>query len=217
MKKIIIGFLLLINLNGSGIPVVDVAHIAQTVAIYAQKIMEWKQHLDEWKQLTEVKDSVQFIKDVEQLQKVMKEWKVDLFDLDLNNPKSQIGVLAKQLFDKYNLFDDCSYSYFSQKQKDICKRKMVRKVQEIATYQMFSEELTQRANKLETLSLSLARSKDEKESQDIGNAIQMELAQLQITKTQIDLMKANNEAKERVEQRQKEQLFKEKQINGKTW
>lgn len=171
-------------------------------------ITQVKHQLNTLLSQTEVRDTVEFIKDIQQLQSVMDEWKIDLMDLDLDNPKSQIGAIAKQLFDKYNLFDDCSYEYLDEDRKRICKNEMVRNVQEISAYQNYSTQLQTYSNKLKDLSQKLAESKDIKESQDISNAINMQLAQIQTTKAQIDLMRSNNQAIRDAEKRQKEQLYK---------
>ncbi len=190
---------------GVGDVVIDPTHIAETAAGWVAEAKRWETDIIN---TTGIRDVVQFTKDIQQLQQVMDEWKIDLMDLNIDNPQSQIGVMAKQLFDKYTLFDDCTPTYYNEDQRRICKNTMVRSVQEIATYQNYSTQLQTFSNKLKDLSTKLANSKDPKESQDISNAISMQLAQIQVSKTQIMLMQAKNRSVERAEKRQKEQLEK---------
>ena len=191
-------------LLGVGDVVIDPTLIAKNVAEFAEQAKRWQQTLIN---TTGIRDSVQFVKDLQQLQSIMDEWKIDLMALNLDDPKSQIGVLAKQLFDKYNLYDDCNVPYFDADRKRICKNRMTRNVQEMAAYQSYSTQLQTFSNKLKDLSVKLANAENQKDSQDIANAINMQMAQLNATKAQIDLMKSNNEALEKAEQRQKEQLY----------
>ena len=67
------------------------------------------------------------------------------------------------------------------------------------------------SNNIDGLTKKLATSKDIKESQDINNAIQLQVAQLEITKTQVELMNEQSRALDDVERRQKEQLLKQNQ------
>jgi len=58
----------------------------------------------------------------------------DLKDDILGNPKSQVGQYAKQLFDKYQVFDDCNEEYMNDNQKKICKNEMARGIAQALTY-----------------------------------------------------------------------------------
>jgi len=164
--------------------------------------------------VTGVRDIISFQQEMGQLMEFMDNYSLDFMDLTndiIDNPKSQIGQYAKRLFDQYNLFDDCNYDYMNQDQKRICKSGMVRNVQEIATYQHTTQKLKKIMENLKSLSDKRAQSKDVKQSADVANAMQMQLAQLEIIKTQVEMMEAQNRSKERVDHRQSEQIYKSKQ------
>ena len=199
---------------GVGDIVFDPTQTAKQVAEFAEEAKRWQQTL---LNTTGIRDSVQFVKDLQQLQSIMDEWKIDLMDLNIDNPQSQIGAMAKQLFDKYNLYDDCNPTYYNDDQKRICKNRMVRSVQEMAAYQSYSTQLQTFSNKLKDLSVKLASAENQKDSQDIANAISMQMAQLNATKAQIDLMKSNNEALEKAEARQKEQIYNKNRLKRIDW
>ncbi len=208
---------------GVGDIVFDPVQTAKAVAEYAEQGKRWVEEINHYKSqieayekellaATEIRDSVQFMKDIQEFNDFTKNYSLDFLDLKddiLGNPKSQVGQHAKQLFDKYQLFDDCKYDYMNDSQQKICENQMVRSVQEIATYQAYKDNLSSVSTKLGDLSQKLANSKDIKESQDIQNAIQMELAQLQVAKAQVELMDTQNKSLEQIEKRQKQQLYKQ--------
>jgi len=202
----------------TGIPVVDVAHIAETAAGWAAEAKRWidtvKNYKSELLAKTGIRDIISFQQEMQQLMDFMDNYSLDFMDLTndiVDNPRSQIGQYAKRLFEQYNLFDDCAYDYMSNDQKRICKSEMVRNVQEIATYQHTTQKIKRIMENLKSLSNKRIDSEDVKQSADIGNAIQMQLAQLEIIKTQIGMMESQNRSKERVDHKQLMQLSKQRQ------
>jgi len=216
---------------GVGDIVFDPVQTTKAVAEYAEQAKRWIEEVNHYKSqieayekellaATEIRDSVQFMKDIKEFNNFTKNYSLDFLDLKddiLGNPKSQVGQYAKQLFDKYQVFDDCNEEYMNDNQKKICKNEMVRNVQEVATYQAYKDNLSSVSTKLGDLSQKLANSKDIKESQDIQNAIQMEIAQLEVAKAQVELMDTQNKSLRSIEQRQKEQLYKQNRTKQAEW
>lgn len=166
---------------------------------------------------TGIREIMAFKREMEDLHSFLQEYSLDFMDLTddiINNPKSLVGKHAKKLFDEYMLFDDCNYDYMNSDQKRICKSKMIRNVQEIATYQETTKSIKKIAQKLKDLSELRAKSGDIKQSSDISNSIQMQIAQLQLIKTQLDMMESQNKSRERVEQRQMEQIQEKNHQNS---
>lgn len=230
MKKLVFVTVLTINLLfSSGIPVVDVVSNTQalqqnlkTLAEYAEQARRWEQEILHYQnqinayqnQLlsqTAIRDSVAFTKDVQSFYNFSSQYGHDFLSLesDISNPTSQLGQKAKELFDKHQVFDSCENSYYSQTEKDICKNKMVRRVQEVAVYQEYSTNLLEMSTTLSNLGQKVANAQDIKESQDLSNAIQLQLAQIDLTKTQVELMNAQNIRLDMIEKQKKEQLFKQ--------
>jgi len=169
---------------------------------------------------TGIRDVLAFREEMINLHKILKEYSLDFMDLTndiVDNPRSQLGLYAKRLFEQYNLFDDCNYDYMSEDQKRICKSEMVRNVQEIATYQYTTQQIKDIAANIKKLVQKRNASKDIKASQDISNALQGQLAQLEIIKIQIDMMEAQNRSKERVARRQAEQIMRSKRFKYGSW
>ena len=78
-----------------------------------------------------------------------------------------------------------------------------REVTQIATVQETKKMVDTSAENLEKLSKRVSSSQDIKDSQDIANAINMEMAQMQIIQMKIDMMEKNNQAMARAEEEQK--------------
>lgn len=147
-----------------------------------------------------IKDAVNLYQDLTQLTSIMEEYKVTLNDLDIENPKSKIGQMAQQIFKRNQIFDNCSVTHLSALQKETCKNKQVRNVSDIASSIIYSQELEKTSKRLQTLSTKLTNSEDLKTSQDIGNAISLELAQLEMSKANVEMMEKANIAKYKADQ-----------------
>ena len=148
MKKIVLSaFITMSLLNASGIPVVDAVANAQamaqnikTVAEYAEQAKRWvdtanhyqsqlKAYNDQLVSQTGVRNSVSFIQDINDFNKFSKSYSKDFLSLDNSmNSNSPIGTKAKELFAKYNLYNDCEVNHLTTKEQEVCKGKMERKV-----------------------------------------------------------------------------------------
>ena len=191
------------------------------------KIKEWAEEAKRWgetashysnqltayeKELvskTGIRDSIQFMKDLERLKKYSESYGDDYLDLAkaMANPKSRVGNQARNLFEKYNVFDRCENQIYKDWEKENCKMKLQREVTQIATVQESNMMVAKTAENLEALTKKAANTQDIKDSQDIANAINMEMAQMQIIQMKIDMMEKNNQAMARAEEEQKQRQF----------
>lgn len=228
MKKIIVKLsmatsLMLTNGFSAGIPVIDAVSNAQamaqnikTIAEYGEQAMRWEKTITQYKsQLTAyqdelatkigVRDSVSFFKDLDDFKKYAGKYDDDYFKLgkDMLGSNTMIGYKTKSLFDKYHLFDKCSYDHLAEIEKTNCQNKMVRRVNEVAVYQDYNTHLNTVSSKISDLSTKLTNSADIKESTDIGNALNAQVAQFEITKTKLALMNEQNKRLDEIEKEQR--------------
>lgn len=225
MKKVLVSALIGFNLlNASGIPVVDVVantqiqqQNIQTIATWAKEAERWantvehyrsqlKAYNDQLISQTGVRDSVSFSSDINNFNSFTKTYSKDFMSLESNNSSSVINDRTTELSTKYNLYNDCLN--LSGDGKNICMDRMNKRVKEIATYQAFTNNLDEIASNLGVLSQKLTTSKDIKESQDINNAIQLQVAQLQTIKSYVDLMNLQNKSKDEIDSKQQRQIIK---------
>ena len=229
MKKYLISAVLSTQLLfSSGIPTVDVLAIAQSLAQNIKEIAEWKETAERWSdtashyssQLTAyenelmsktgIRDSVGFVKDLNRLQQYAKVYGDDYLDLAkaMANPSSNIGNLSRSLFQKYNVFDRCENQIYKDWEKENCKMKLQREVTQIATVQESNIMVAKTAENLEALTKKAANTQDIKDSQDIANAINIEMAQLQVVSMKMDMLEKQNVAQEKAEEEQKLRQYK---------
>jgi len=220
MKKYLISVVLSTNfMFSAGIPVIDAVSNAQALAQNIKTIAEWAKEAERWVDTTKhfssqltayenellsktgIRDSVSFVKDLNKLQEYSKVYGDDYLELGvaLTNKNSVIGRKANQLFDKYNIFDECKNEIYKDWEKEACQNKLTREVETIATVQETKKIVDKSSQNLEDLSKKVSNTQDIKESQDIANAINMEIAQMQIVQMKMDMLSKQNEALSKAE------------------
>ena len=226
MKKYLISAVLSTQLLfSSGIPTVDVLAIAQSLGQNIKEIAEWAEYAERWSETashysnqltayekelvskTGIRDSVQFMKDLDRLKKYSESYGDDYLDLAkaMANPKSRVGNQARNLFEKYNVFDRCENQIYKDWEKENCKMKLQREVTQIATVQESNIMVAKTAENLEALTKKAANTQDIKDSQDIANAINIEMAQLQVVSMKMDMLEKQNVAQEKVKKNRKKE------------
>ncbi|MCG3717715.1 type IV secretion system protein [Aliarcobacter butzleri] len=231
MKKYLISVVLSTNfMFSAGIPVIDAVSNAQALAQNIKTIAEWAKEAERWVDTTKhfssqltayenellsktgIRDSVSFVKDLNKLQEYSKVYGDDYLELGvaLTNKNSVIGRKANQLFDKYNIFDECKNEIYKDWEKEACQNKLTREVETIATVQETKKIVDKSSQNLEDLSKKISNTRDIKESSDVANAINMEIAQMQIVQMKMDMLSKQNEAQEKAEEEQKQRHFESK-------
>lgn len=179
---------------------------ANTIKHYKDQIDSYK---DELMAKTGIRDAVSFANELQELVDFCKSYGVDFMELKddiLNEPKSILGMKAKDLFKKFLAFDSCNDSWMDVAYKNRCRLKMVHRTQEIVVLQGLSKNFKKTGERLQKLSKKLANSQDIKESQDIGNAINAEVAKITLAKNQMELVNLQNERLDKIAEEQKKQL-----------
>lgn len=203
---------------GLGDIVFDPAQTAKAVAQYEKQATAWEREVTQWKEkMSALKDfrlDSDILNKFTELNTLLDQYGLDMNDLDLDNPKSQIGVYAKQLFESNTIFDNCNYDYMTYDQRRICKNKMLRNSKQMATVSKLSESMGGYVQKLNTLNSRLANSADIKSSQDITAGIQSTLASMNALKIQYEMMEIRDSAEAKMEEEQTEQLIAEKRKNS---
>lgn len=217
-------------LFSAGIPVIDAVSNAQALAQNIKTIAEWAKEAERWVDTTKhfssqltayenellsktgIRDSVSFVKDLNKLQEYSKVYGDDYLELGvaLTNKNSVIGRKANQLFDKYNIFDECKNEIYKDWEKEACQNKLTREVETIATVQETKKIVDKSSQNLEDLSKKISNTRDIKESSDVANAINMEIAQMQIVQMKMDMLSKQNQAQEKAEEEQKQRHFESK-------
>ncbi|EAK6651447.1 type IV secretion system protein [Campylobacter coli] len=206
---------------GAGIPVVDTTANQQMATQNAKQIAEWTKEASRWtetvshyqKQIqaykdellskTGVRDSVSFVKDIKQIYSDFAEsgQNIQSFYNDvLRDPQDFLSDKGSEIFGKYTSFDRCNFDFLSQSEKNICKMNLITYAAQVETYNQASKQMDTISQTLQKLQDKLANSKDIKESTDVGNAIQLEVAKIQMVKNQVDLANSSYENQRRIQE-----------------
>ncbi|OCR84563.1 type IV secretion system protein, partial [Campylobacter fetus] len=175
---------------------------ADTVSHYQKQITAYK---DELLSKTGVRDSVSFLSDVKEIYSDFSKSGQNINDFYndvLKNPEEFLSDKGKDIFNKYTSFDRCNYKWMGESEKKRCQMDLITYAAQIETYNQTSKQMDGISKNLEKLQKKLMQSKDIKESTDIGNAINLEVAKLQIVKGQMDLANANYETQRRIKEDQ---------------
>ena len=120
---------------------------------------------------------------------------------------------AKSLFEKYKLFDRCK----NLRQGEIasCEANIVSTVESMSFLDSFESNVNSKLKTIDKLAKRMAKSQDVKESQDLKNAMDVQLAALQSQKVQLDLFNARQTEYRRLMNEQQKQLASQRRLNGK--
>jgi|GEM_PF-2352046 len=230
IKKIFISILLSNSLLfSSGIPTLDIGAIIQAIQSRSDSLMQYKELAVRWKgtitqyknelkayenelaSKTGTRDSVKFLKDLKRAKDYADTFGEDFLSLDITqDSKTKLGKLKKALYEKYQIFDRCKEIPLLEWQKDACMKEVDRNVKELATVQAYNEEFEDDTKELKKLAEKAANSQDMKESQDIANAINLKMIEIQRRDQLIEMDFKKNEAQQRElkEQENKDYLSK---------
>ena len=225
-KVVLISALATTSIFATGIPVVDGALNAQTTQQNLKQVAEWVKEANRWIETTKhyssqldhyakeiamhsgVRDVTSFLKDVKSVYDEADKLGTNLmnFDFSMDN-KTQWGDKVKNLMSKFYDYDYCE-SIRHDNEKNNCYTKRKIPIDEIIMYEKAGQSMSEYAKNIGKLKNKLALSKDAKESADINNAIQAQVALMQAEKNQIDLqLKALETKKELANKRNVEQFI----------
>lgn len=196
------------SLNASGIPVVDAAANAQMTTQNLKQIAEWAKEAKRWvdttthysaqlnayaKQLATqsgVRDVTSFLEEAKDVYDEAKKVGTTLGELKdfKNSGKDSISSKVKKLMDKFFEYDYCKDIVDVDKTtQNICYQKRSANIEDIVFYKERSDTIGMYSKNINKLAKKLQKSKDIKESSDLNNAIQAQVALMQAEKIQIDL------------------------------
>lgn len=217
----------------AGIPVVDPAaagqrqmSMLQTVQQWAKEAKQWtdtvshyknelKAYADQLASQTGIRDVQAFIGEAHSLYGEINGLKSEftpVIDL-VSGGKNALSANAKSLFEKYKLFDRCK----NLRQGEIasCEANIVSTVESMSFLDSFESNVNSKLKTIDKLAKRMAKSQDVKESQDLKNAMDVQLAALQSQKVQLDLFNARQTEYRRLMNEQQKQLASQRRLNGK--
>lgn len=235
LKKIAVIAMLFVPISSmaSGIPVVDGAAAAQRQVSMLQTVQQWAKEAKQWTETvshykselkayadqlasqTGIRDVQAFIGEAHSLYNEINSLKSEFTPVInlVSGGKNALSANAKSLFEKYNLFDRCKN--LRQGEITSCEANIVSAVESISFLDSFESNINSKLKTIDKLSKRMAKSQDVKESQDLKNAMDVQLAALQSQKVQLDLFNARQTEFRRLMNEQQKQLASQRRLNGK--
>ena len=176
--------------NSYSVPTIDAPQLYEDVQIidrWGKQIAKWKEEITEWKDqyaaITGFRLDGSVMSKFTQINTLLQSQGLDMGDLDLENPKSQIGVLVKNMLGKFTAFkDDCHYDFMNETQKKLCTDHIVRNLKEVIAVKEIATSVEGTLKKMSSLNKQLETSKDTKTTADITSALNSASATLQCSR-----------------------------------
>lgn len=237
MRKLInnislISLLILSSPSFAGIPVSVVASAPETISFtetlktWAEEAKRWadtashykselKAYADQLASQTGIRDVQAFIGEAHSLYGEINNLKSEftpVIDL-VSNGKNALSAKAKSLFEKYNIFDRCKNLRAGE--ITACEANIVSTVESMSFLDSFESNVNGKLKTIDKLAKRMAKSSDVKESQDLKNAMDVQLAALQSQKVQLDLFNSRQMEYRRLMHEQQKQLASQRRLNSK--
>ncbi|OCG69507.1 hypothetical protein A9G43_00885 [Gilliamella sp. Occ3-1] len=234
MKKILI----LIALYSSsvfagGIPTIDVASIAQLQLEAAEQAKRWtetvKQYKDQLKTQRDTLAAQTGVRDIVDLVKESSSYFKNAQDLQkwINNPKKilELGFDSlnpdlKKIYKSYGLDNLCpseqnSTNSFVEKERKNCEGQIVLMTLRQQQADNNLKAIDERVKTINKIAKKMAQSKDQKESLDLNNAMNTQLALLQADKLRMDIQVQQQLQQKELIEVQQEDIRREKVMSNK--
>ena len=208
-----------LNANAGGVPVIDGAHMSANVQ---NKIQEWmiegkrwmesisqfeKDYQNQQEQLgaiTGITDISSFMDEAGDILgniKNLDKWMGDQ-DRILSKGYDILSPQLKKVFDKYGAREKCNG--FFEEQKRNCEGEIIIDVVKQEQVKRDLSQVKKRVNKINEIAARMERSTKTKETQDLQNAMQTQIALLNADKIKMDIARNSEDLADRKVDKQKE-------------
>lgn len=216
-----------------GIPTIDVASIAQLQMEAAEQAKRWtetvKQYKDQLKTQRDTLAAQTGIRDIANLVKESSSYFNDAKELQnwINNPKKilELGFDSlnddlKKIYKSYGLDNLCpseqnSTNSFVEKERKSCEGQIVLMTLRQQQADKNLKAIDERVKTINQIAKKMAQSKDQKESLDLNNAMNTQLALLQADKLKMDIQVQQQLQQKELIEMQQEDIRREKVMSNK--
>lgn len=191
--------------HAGGIPTIDGAAIGNQIQTWSIEAQRWTKQLQQYKQdfenqknqlmqqsgilqgMTGVRDMAGFMNEVNSTLKDIKDLDKWLGDTDsiLKHGKDILSDKLKKAFDEYGATNLCKNANLTIQKK--CEGEIIVEVLKKEKIDQNAKKLEKRIATIENIAKKMKSAKDSKEAQDLGNAMNTQIALLQTDKIAMDL------------------------------
>ena len=194
-----------ITAHAGGIPVIDGAQIGNQIKTWGIEAQRWTKQLNQYKQdfenqknqllqqtgilqgMTGVRDMAGFMNEVKSTLKDVKDLDKWLGNTDsiLKHGKDILSNNLRKAFDEYGATNLCKNANLTIQKK--CEGEIIVEVLKKEKIDQNAKKLEKRISTIDGIAKKMKSAKDMKEAQDLGNAMQTQMALLQSDKIAMDL------------------------------
>ena len=210
----------------AGIPVIDGAQIGNQISTWAIEAQRWTKQLQQYKQdfknqqnqlmqqsgilqgMTGVRDMAGFMNEVSSTLKDVKDLDKWLGDTNtiLKHGKDILSDKLKKAFDEYGATNLCKNANLTIQKK--CEGEIIVEVLKKEKIDKNARKLEKRISTIENIAKKMKTAKDSKEAQDLGNAMNTQIALLQTDKIAMDLALSTEQYNRTQAEKQREDEIK---------
>lgn len=229
MKKLLLVFVFFSGYSFSGVPVVDSANLSQNVMDYVATVAEFTEQATRWEEKikqyqnqlntmtdqlaaqTGVRNMTKLVSDIQSIHKNISEFKMPSADIIMSKGDSFIDSKTAEYMRTNLVYDRCTQRNI--KLKNLCKTEQLTSATAQVQIETVQKELSEYLKELTSLQDQAKSSVDAKESMDINNMAQANLAQLNLIKTKLEIAKINFDIAQTVREEQAKQIQAERNRN----
>lgn len=211
MRKIL-SFLLVFNFAfGQGVPTTDIGLITQQFEQFKQNLSLYQKQLDSVSGITEglggfMNEAGSFLKEAEN----MSDWLKKQADIKKYG-KEILSSELKKIYESYGLDNYCKgyEGKAYEKQRKNCEGEIIIATVKQQEIQNSLEGLKSRVRQIENLGKKMQSAKTQKESQDLANALQVQMSLLQADQLMFDIKRSESELSQYLNEKYHEDEFEE--------
>lgn len=207
--------------SAQGVPTIDGTHIANSIKEWKAEAERFKETIElnqkQFEALTGVRDISAFMNEAQGILNQVNDldsWLNKQSDI-LKYGKDILSPNLKAIFDEFNLTNICA-NLAGKSQKN-CEGEIIVDVVKQQTNKNNISELNRRINKINEIARRMQRSTNPKETMDLGNAMNTQIALLQADKLKMDLQSSIDDSQQRLIEKQKQDEIKQAHNNHIPW
>lgn len=204
-----------------GVPTIDGTQITNTIKQWAKEAEQFKESMElnkkQFESITGVRDITGFMNEASGILNQVDDlssWLGRSQEI-LKYGKDILSPDLRKIFDDFQLTNLCEFKVGSDKK--ICEGEIIIDVVKQKNNEKNLAQLESRIKTIENISTRMAKSKDPKESIDLGNAMSIQLGLLQSDKLKFEIQRNMEESQARLLEKQKQDEIEKQKNNHEAW
>ena len=229
MKKSLLVLIFFSSYSFSGVPVIDNANLSQSVMDYVATVAEFTEQAARWEETikqyqnqlntmtdqlaaqTGIRDMTKIFSDLQSIHKNISEFKMPNAETIISKGEEFIDRKTAEYMRTNLVYDRCKQRNI--RLRNLCKTEQLTSATAQVQIEAVQNELSEYLKELGRVQDKARSSIDAKESLDINNMAQVNLAKINLIKTKLEISKMNFEIAQKLREEQERQIQSERNRN----